>query len=165
MNGPVDYHVKPIGKVCAATGEPLTPGSSVYSVLVEQDGESVRLDYQPSAWEGSPPGTIGQWRAIVPFPEENKPKPLDAHTLLEHFQQLLEDANPAQEKLCYVISLLLLQKRRLSLDGTRLDGDIAYLQLSGSRGEGPFEVRDQQLTADEINSLQTHLVAEIKTAA
>ncbi|MCA9075576.1 MAG: hypothetical protein KDA93_11125 [Planctomycetaceae bacterium] len=161
----MEYHVKPIGKACAATGEPLEPGSVVYSVLVDLEGETIRLDYQPSAWEGPPPGMIGQWRAIVPLPEEDKPKPLDAHTLLEHFQKLLEDANPAQEKLCYVLALLLLQKRRLTLDGTRVDGDFAYLELSGSRGEGPFEVRDQQLTADEVTSLQSHLMAEIKTAA
>ena len=161
----MDYHVKPIGKNCAATGEPLVPGSLVYSVLVEEDGELYRLDYLPQSWQGSPPGMIGQWRTIVPKPEDNKPKPLDTNSLMEHFQQLLEDANPAQEKLCYVISLLLLQKRRLSLDGTRLEGDNAYLQLTGSRGEGPFEVRDQQLTAEEINSLQTHLMTQMNTAA
>lgn len=161
----MEYHVKPIGKVCAATGAPLEPGSIVYSVLVEQEGETLRLDYRPESWEGPPEGMIGQWRAVVPFPEDDKPKPLDAHGLLEHFQQMLEDANPAQEKLCYVMALLLLQKRRLTLDGTRVDGDVAYLELSGSRGEGPFEVRDQQLTADEVTSLQAHLTAEIKTAA
>ncbi len=161
----MDYYVKPIGKVCAATGEPLTPGAVVYSVLVERDGESLRLDYQPAAWNGPPLGTIGQWRAVVPQPESKKPKQLDPNSLLEHFQSLLEDVNPVQQKLCYVMALLLLQKRRLSLDGTRLDGDIAYLQLTGSRGEGPFEVRDQQLSAQEVASLQSHLTTEITQAA
>ncbi len=161
----MDYHVKPIGKVCAATGKPLTPGAVVYSVLAERAGETVRLDYEPTAWTGPPAGTIGLWRAVVPRPENDRPKQLDPNNLLEHFQLLLEDANPAQQKLCYVMALLLLQKRRLSLDGTRLDADIAYLQLTGSRGEGPFEIRDQQLSANEIASLQSHLFAEIKTAA
>ncbi len=161
----MDYRVKPIGKICAATGEPLLPGTVVHSVLVEREGETVRLDYSEEGWDGPPAGTIGQWRAVVPQPADDKPKPLDVETLLDSFQQLLEDANPAQEQMCYVMALLLLQKRRLSLDGSRLDGDIAYLELSGSRGEGPFEVRDQQLTADEITALQAHLTEQLKTAA
>ncbi len=161
----MDYRVKPIGKICAATGEPLEPNATVQSVLVERDGETVRLDYSEEGWDGPPEGTIGQWRAVVPPPADDKPKPLDVETLLEHFQQLLEDANPAQAQMCYVMALLLLQKRRLSLDGSRLDGDIAYLELSGSRGEGPFEVRDQQLSADEITALQAHLTEQLKTAA
>jgi len=161
----MDYRIKPIGKTCAATGEPFSPGQSVHSVLAERGGETVRLDYSEEGWQGPPEGTIGYWRAVVPPPENEKPKPLDAETLLEHFQLLLEDANPAREQLCYVMALLLLQKRRLSLDGSRIDGEIAYLQLSGSRGEGPFEVRDQQLSAEEIASLQGHLTDQLKAAA
>ena len=36
-------------------------------------------------------------------------KPLDADALMRYFEQLCEDANPAQEKFAYVLSLLLLQ--------------------------------------------------------
>ena len=161
----MEYRVKPISKTCAVTGEPLTPGAIVHSVLVEHEGETVRLDFSQVGWNGPPSGTIAQWRATVPPPADDKPKPLDADSLLDHFQQMLEDANPAQEQLCYVMALLLLQKRRLSLDGSRIDGDIAYLQLSGSRGEGPYEVRDQQLAADEVASLQIRLTDQLKTAA
>ncbi|MGE4000712.1 MAG: hypothetical protein AB7I48_10865 [Planctomycetaceae bacterium] len=161
----MDFRVSPIGKTCAATGRPLQPGAVVHSVLVERDGDTIRFDYSADGWKGPPPGTIGQWRAVVPHPADDKPKPLDTEALLEYFQRLLEDANPAQEQMSYVLALLLLQKRRLSLDGSRIDGDVAYLLLSGSRGEGPFEVRDQQLTATEISSLQIQLTDRLQAAA
>jgi ParB-like chromosome segregation protein Spo0J len=77
--------------------------------------------------------------------------------MLRYFEQLVEDANLTQEKLAYVLALYLLQRRRLRLDGSRAEGDRQLLQLSGTRGEGPWEIRDQQLSADEVARLQTEL--------
>ena len=160
----MDYHLKPMGKTCAATDALLEPGTLVHSVLVERDGETIRLDYSTQGWDGPPEGTIGHWRSLVPEPEAERPKPLDPDGLLEQFERMTEDANPAQEKLCYVIALLLMQKRRLQLEGTRRDGDIAYLQFIGQRGEGPFEVREQQLTGEEIASVQSSLNQHLHAA-
>jgi hypothetical protein len=160
----MDYHLKPIGKTCAATDAPLEPGAEVHSVLLERDGETVRLDYSTDGWSGPPEGTIGYWRCAVPEPETEKRKPLDPDSLLEQFERMTEDANPAQEQLLYVIALLLMQKRRLQLEGTRQDGDIAYLQFIGQRGEGPFEVRDQQLTGEEIAAVQASLNQHLHAA-
>lgn len=160
----MDYRLKPIGKTCAATEAPLEPGSVVHSVLIEQDGETVRLDYCEDGWQGPPEGMIAHWRCTVPEAESEKPKPLDPDALLEHFERMLEDANPAQQQLCYVIALLLMQKRRLQLEGTRYDGEIAWLEFIGQRGEGPFEVRDQQLTGEEIARLQATLTQHLGAA-
>lgn len=165
MGEAMDFRVSPIGRTCSATGRALRPGEAVHSILIERDGEIVRCDYSNDGWEGPPAEAIGYWRTVVPLPVDDKPKPLNTDALLEYFQQLVEDANPAQEQMAYVLSLLLLQKRRLSLDGVRVDGDVSYLLLSGTRGEGPFEVRDQQLTATEITSLQAQLTRQLSAAA
>lgn len=157
----MDYHVKPLGRTCAATGEPLVPGSVCRSVLVERDGEQVRLDFSEVGWSGPPPGMVGQWRVVVPEPERTGRRPLDTEALLRYFEQLSESPNPVQETFRYVIALLLLQKRRLQLDGTRHDGDIEYLQLIGSHSEGPFEVRNQHLSDEEITNLQNELSAQL----
>jgi hypothetical protein len=161
----MDYRLKPIGKTCAATDVPLEPGSRVHSVLIDQDGALVRLDYCQQAWEGPPQDTIAHWQCTVPRPESDKPRPLDADTLLEHFERMIEDANPARQQLCYVIALLLMQKRRLQLERTRYDGETAWLEFVGQRGEGPFEVRDQQLTGEEIAELQQTLSRHLGAAA
>jgi hypothetical protein len=157
----MEYQVKSIGKTCAATGQALAPGSQCYSVLVEENGQHVRKDYAPAAWTGPPAGALGYWKATVPQPEQNKPKPLDADALMRYFEQLLEDVNPAQEKLKYVLALLLLQKRRMKIEGSRRDGDIEYIQFIGSQGEGPYEVRDQQLDEAEIEQLQVELNSQL----
>lgn len=153
----MDYHLKSIGKTCAATGQELTPGSECYSVLVEENGQHVRKDFAAAAWTGPPVGTLAFWKATVPTPEQRKPHPLDADALMRYFEQLSEAANPAQEKLKYVLALLLLQKRRLKIEGSRRDGEIELIQFVGSHGEGPYEVRNQQLQEAEISRLQAEL--------
>jgi hypothetical protein len=71
--------------------------------------------------------------------------------------QLTEQAAPPEQKLRYVVALLLLQKRRLKLDGSRMEGDREVLEFTGARGEGQFEVPDCQLADEEIEGLQDQL--------
>lgn len=157
----MSYRVKSMGKTCAGTGEPLVPGTRVHSVLVDRGHEQVRLDFSEAGWNGPPEGTIGHWKCIVPEPVASGPKPLDTEAMFRFFEDSAEDQNPTQEKFRYVVALLLLQKRRLQLEGSRQDGDIEYLQLVGSRSEGPFEVRDQHLQPEEIQQLQADLNAHL----
>ena len=153
----MNYQVKPIGTLCEATGEKLIPGSACHSVLLEREGKVIRLDYAEESWTGAPESCIASWRTIVPAADDSKPRPLDPDALFRCFEQMTEDANPAQEKLRYVLALLLTQKRRLKIDHTRQTDENDILELIGSQGEGPFEVQDQDLTADEMQQLQTDL--------
>lgn len=153
----MDYRFKPISKTCAGTGEPLVPGSECYSALVDRNGVLERLDFSSTGWQGLPPNGIGYWKCTVPEPEQQHAAVTDPETLLSYFEQLLEAPNAQQERLAYVLALLLLQRRRLQLDSSVQRDQVEYLQLSGSRGEGPFEVRDQQLSQAEISQLQSLL--------
>ncbi|MBD3676098.1 MAG: hypothetical protein HUJ26_21525 [Planctomycetaceae bacterium] len=159
----MDYQVKPVGKTCAATGEPLAPGERCHSVLIEEQGEVVRFDYSSEGWPGTPPeGFLAHWQTTIPEEEQSdQPQQLDGETLFEFFEQIIEDANPAQEKIKYVLALLLMQKKRLKLERSDVDGEQTFLRLSGSQGEGPFLIRDQQLSNDEIQQLQLELTATI----
>lgn len=157
----MDYQLKPVGKTCSVTGKPLEPGSLCHSVLLEQDGEPVRLDYSAEGWNGPPEGAVGYWKCLVPVPTPTHAAALDADQLMRYFEQLSEDAQPAQEKFRYVLALLLLQKRRLRIEGSRRDGEIEYLQVAGTHGEGQFEVRDHQLASEEIQQLQQNLDAHL----
>lgn len=50
--------------------------------------------------------------------------------------------------------LLLLQRRRLRLDGTKTIDEQEFLEVTGTRGEGTFLVPDQQLNDTEVQELQ-----------
>lgn len=119
------------------------------------------MDFSEAGWKGPPEGTVGHWMCIVPEPASTGSKPLDTEALFRFFEDTAEDQNPIQEKFRYVVALLLLQKRRLQLEGSRTDGEIEYLQLVGSRSEGPFEVRDHHLKQEEIKQLQNELSSHL----
>ncbi|QDT97388.1 hypothetical protein [Gimesia aquarii] len=157
----MDYHLKPLGKSCSATGKEFTPGETVHSVIVEQNGQLVRLDYSHDAWDGPPEGAVGEWKLQVPEPTSQGPKKVDADALMQYFEQLYENPNQIQEKFLYVLALFLVQKRRLKLDGSRNEDQTSYLQLSGTHGEGNFEIRDQSLEESEIEQLQQQLNTQL----
>ena len=158
----VDYHLKSIGKTCAGTGERLEAGSTCHSVLVERNGALLRLDYSEEGWKGPPEDSVGEWLALVPN-DTPKPKVIDTEALMRYFEQLSEDPNPAHEQMHYVLALLLLQKRRLKIDGQRTDEyGNEFLQVIGSKSEGPYEVADQDLSEQEIANLQATLNARLE---
>lgn len=158
----MDYQFKPLGKKCAATGAELAPGSICHSALFDEDGELQRLDYSEQGWSGPPPGAVATWTCLVPVPVQTKKKnPLDPAVLMSYFEQLMEAGNPLQEKLRYILALLLIQKKRLRCDGTRQEGEESYLQLAGAQGEGAYEIRDLQLDDEEMFELQRELNAHL----
>ena len=154
----MEYQFRPIGKKCAGTGAELVPGSVCHSVLVERaGGELDRLDFSEAGWKGPPEGTVGYWKCQVPKAAEVRREPLDTNALMTCFDQLTEEANPARDGLRYILALLLMKKRRLRLETSRLEGEEEYLQLAGAQGEGVFEVRDPHPTDYEIQQWQREL--------
>ncbi len=159
----MDYHLKPLGKVCAATGQPLAPGMLVHSVLVERQGELARLDYSPEGWTGEPPYSIGAWRTMVPLPSAAESQRLNLEQVQRYFEHLSAEASPSNEPYRYVMALLLLQKRRMRLDDARGEGEDEFLCLSGMHGEGTFEVRNLRLSSEDTQQLQDGLRQQLAT--
>ena len=130
-------------------------------MLVNQEGELNRLDYSAEGWVGPPVGTVGQWQSDVPNVETTA-RTVDPDALLAYFEQVLEDANPGRSKSrmswrCTSCSGV------IETGSARTDDDGQFLQLVGSRGEGPFEVRDQQLSDDVIKRLQAEIHVAMQT--
>lgn len=161
----MEYSFKSIGRTCAASGVELTPGTLCRSALVERDGRFERLDYALPAWPGPPEGTIGHWRTRVPASAVPQARRLDADELMRQFERLEETGHEQVRRLRYVLALLLLQKKRLELEGSRTDDDCDYLILAGGKGEGPFEVRDERLGPEEIGAIQRELIAQMTAEA
>ena len=153
----MDYQFGPLGKTCAASGKPLCPGDRCVSALVEQAGHLVRLDFLEEHWPGEPPHSMGSWKFQVPLATAQQQRLLETDSLFRFFEQMLEDANPGLDRLRYVAGLALLQRRRIKLDGSRREGNQEFLVFLGQRGEGPFEVVDQQLSADDMAALEAEL--------
>ncbi len=155
----MDYSLKPLSKTCAATGQPLEPGTLCYSVLIEGNGRYERIDYSPEGWSGVPEGAVGVWRTEVPEPEVKSPGFMDLDNLFDLFSQFTEEANEHQRKLRYVLALLLIRKKRLILEETLEGPDGNVMVLLGAQGEGTFEIIEEQLSEFEIARMQAEIEA------
>lgn len=159
----MDYHLKPLGKTCAATGKPLAPGSVCHSVIVERDGSLVRLDFSDEGWTGPPQPHLGYWKVDVPPAVDPKNVRIDPEAALRYFEQLSEEASPSHERTRYTLALVLLQQRRLKLENIRFEDETEILELSGLHGEGNFEVVNYHLADAEIQELQAAVKIQLAT--
>lgn len=153
----MDFNIRPVAKSCAQTGKPFLPGDVCWSVLMEQDGRLVRLDYSIEAWQGPPAGAIGHWRCVIAESSDGGRVKLDADSLFDYFVQLSDSPNLVQQQYRYVLSLLLLRKRRLILEEVFQADDRSWMRMVGSGGEGPFDVPEEELSEDQIQRLQNQL--------
>lgn len=157
----LDYQFGAHARTCAASGKPLGPGERCVSALVEQNGRLVRMDFLETHY-AEPPNTVGSWRFQIPEATPAQLRAAETDALWRYFEQLTEDANPGLEQIRYVLALSLLQRRRLKLDGTRSEGKRDLLIFLGAKGEGPYEVQDQQLSEDEMNTLRAEMTRQIQ---
>ena len=161
----MDFNIRPISKVCAATGELLVAGSECWSVLFDEHGKTVRPDYSLAGWTGPPDAAVGYWRCEVPAETGTGPQLIDPDSLFDYFVQLCESPNTLEQDYQYVLALLLLRKRRLILDQTIEIDDRPVMRLNGSGGEGPFDVQERELTEQQILQLQDQLFGGTAKAA
>ena len=153
----MDYQLRPLSKNCASSGLPLTGGSDCWSVIMEEDGKLVRHDYSSQSWEGPPENALGFWKSEVPASMGSEKPKLDPDSLFDYFVQLSDSPNTAEQDFLYVLSLLLLRKKRLILEETITVDDQPAMKLIGHGGEGPFEVVERSLTDEQIADLQEQL--------
>ncbi len=125
---------------CASTGASMPPGTPCRSVLVpaeedDADGKPAaspfrRVDVSEPAWEAGdrPAGVFSHWRSRVPDATAPRREPLDLAGLLELLAKLAEDENAdhGRSAFRFVLALLLMRRRMLRLDDTRVDGDATF---------------------------------------
>lgn len=153
----MDFSIRPVSKSCAISGESLPPGARCWSVLTEVDGKLVRQDISEDAWEGPPENSLGHWQVEIPEDPNAGKRRLDTESLFEYFVQLCEAPNQVELDYQYVLALLLMRKRRLILDASITLDDHPAMRLIGSGGEGPFEVRERELSDEQVAQLQQQL--------
>ncbi|MFI4917125.1 MAG: hypothetical protein ACIAS6_11545 [Phycisphaerales bacterium JB060] len=149
--------------ICAATGEPLTPGDRIVSILVIEPGEgSHRLDAREAAWNDGwrppPRGASGGevvaiWRGVMPTPKDKADaRPVDDEDLVALFDQIAEPQDVQAIELRYVLAWMLVRRRRLRLEGQRRD-QLRVRRVTATGGyidDAPIEVEDPGLDEDQL---------------
>lgn len=169
--------------LCAATQRPLEAGEEVITVLVEPAevaaGEGAgeqpapasvgfqRLDYSLDAWEAGarpPEGsqTFAYWRSVQPEGGKARSQVVSDEELVELFVRSGEVHDERQVVFRYLLALLLIRRRLLSVLSTqREDGrDVMQARLRG-RPEQTLRIADPGLDEETLLAETEALVAVI----
>ncbi len=144
---------------CAASGDALTPGERIVSVLLhEVQGGSQRRDAAEAQWDGgwrpsAESEVIAIWRGHMPEPKaaENA-RPVDDEDLVALFEQIAEPADDRAVELRYVLAWMLIRRRRLRFEGQR-DATLQVRRVSATGAlldTSPIEVADPGLDEDQL---------------
>jgi len=149
-----NFDIKRNARKCCQTEKAFRPGESFYSELIEtEDGSLLRRDYAADQWKGMSNNSIGWWKQIVPELESGKIYWAPDEVLISYFKSLA--AQPSQADAAFVMSLLMVQKKLLTMEETSNDQSKQVLRNRKS-GE-VFEIEQQIITPERIGELEQQL--------
>jgi hypothetical protein len=152
----LDFDVKRCTRRCAKTEREFRSGETIYSVLVPEGSDVVRLDYAEEAWEGAPENAIGWWIGKMPSHDSKKVTWAPNDVMLHFFREL--ENNPDQIELRYVLCLLMIRRRILREEGSQRDEEgREILQVHCPQDDSQHQVLAQLPEPEKAVELQAAL--------
>lgn len=147
---------RPLGQ-CAGTGKIIEPEEEYFAALVETDEGLERKDFCAEFWQQNQPGVYCFWKSKMPLPNQKKKMFIDDDMLMAFFERLAAETDPDKINFRFVLTLVLMRKRKLKYDNSRSeDGkEIWQLKIAG-RGE-TVEVVNPHLTEEKIEELSSQI--------
>jgi hypothetical protein len=153
----LDFEVRSCSRTCSETQRSLQPGDVYFSVLIEQETELLRHDYSAEVWGGPPDECLGWWRSRIPESENTSPKLAPADVMLNLFVAL--EKRPQEFSLRYMLGLLLLRRRVLRCEETRLHADGGeVLSLFCPRRNEDYELTVAEPDDQEAEAIQQRMI-------
>lgn len=159
---------------CGLTGSLLRPGDHVVTALFEKDGEEglERRDYLADAWTQGPRprGVFAFWRGTVPDPSAKPRALIDSESVMSIFESLADDDDPRRQLFRYLLALVLVRKRMLSIVDSRPgENGRGSVMLVRPRGAAPeaahIEVIDPGVDEASVAEATEQLEAVLRSDA
>lgn len=157
----MDWNIRERAAFCTATGKPFKEGDVFYTMLFEEKGELVRKDLSEEAWtlRNDNIHPLSFWRSIFKeIPQEEK-EALRREDAESELRKLLDQNKPENEKLCYLLALLLERKRIFRAREHATLNDQPVIIYEHSETQETFVVPEKNFRLSEVEALQSELKA------
>lgn len=148
-----DWEIKkPLGQ-CCGTGRPFEIGEEFFAALVETPQGLERRDFSAAFWNEQKPAVYCFWKSRMPSPEQKKRLFIDDEMLMAFFERLAEETEPEKIHFRFVLTLILMRKRRLKYDGCAFENgrEVWSVRIAGQ--DRLEKVINPQLTEEQIEGL------------
>jgi len=147
---------KPLGQ-CYGTSRKIEYGEEYFATLVETDQGLQRLDFCSEYWEREKPAVFCYWKTRLPHPDQKKHIFVDDEMLMAFFERLAEETEQEKINFRFVLTLVLMRKRRLKYDSSKLEDEKEIWRLRVA-GEKQFvEVINPHLNEEQIEQLSSQI--------
>ena len=148
---------RPAG-TCAATGKPIQAGDKFHAALRETPTGFERLDISTDAWADFPKtDLLASWQTTMPAAEAKKKIFVDDEVLLELFERLADASEPAKLNFRFVLGLILMRKRLLIYENTRVDGEKEFWTVRRRGRDGNLDLLNPRLDEQQITEVSQQL--------
>jgi hypothetical protein len=147
---------KPLGR-CWGMGKKIEYGEEYFATLVETEQGFERRDFCTDYWQEEKPDVFCYWKTKLPHPDQKKQVFVDDEMLMAFFERLEKETEQERINFRFVLALVLMRKRRLRYDSSRMEADKEIWRLRIT-GEKEFvEVINPHLDEEQIEQLSSQI--------
>jgi len=147
---------KPLGQ-CYGTGRKIEYGKEYFGALVETGEGLQRRDFCADYWEKEKPNVFCYWKTRLPHPNQKKQIFVDDEMLLAFFERLGKETEQEKVNFRFVLALILMRKRRLKYDATRVEDAKEIWRLRIVAEKQIVEVINPHLDEEQIEQLSSQI--------
>jgi hypothetical protein len=147
---------KSVGK-CAGTGKIIEPGEEYFAALVETEQGLIRQDFSAQSWNDSKPAVYCFWKTKMPRPDQKKKIFVDDDMLFSFFERLASETDMERLNFRFVLTLILMRKRKLKYDSTRTEDGHEFWRLRITGTEQYVDVLNPHLDQNQVEQLSGQL--------
>lgn len=152
-----DWDIKKTLGHCYGTDQEIEVGQQYFAALVETEDGFERRDYCADFWVENTPQAYCFWKTKMPDPEKKRDIFIDDEMLMVFFERLAEETDQDKINFRFVLTLILMRKRKLKYDSSEVKDGKEIWQLKVT-GQGRIvEVVNPNLTEDQITELSTQM--------
>ncbi len=153
---------KPLGQ-CYGTGRKIEYGEEYFGALLETGEGLQRQDFCADYWEKEKPNVFCYWKTRLPHPNQKKQIFVDDEMLLAFFERLGKETEQEKVNFRFVLALILMRKRRLKYDATRVEDGNEIWRLRIVSEKQIVEVINPHLDEEQIEQLSSQIGQILQT--
>jgi hypothetical protein len=147
---------KPLGQ-CSGTGKEIGPGDEYIGALIETSEGLERRDFCLGYWQANRPTVYCHWKSKMPLPDQKKQIFVDDEMLVAFFERLEKETDPEKLNFRFVLALVLMRKRKLKYDSTRIESDNEIWRLKITGVDEFAEVLNPQIDDEQVEQLSSQI--------
>jgi hypothetical protein len=156
-----DWDIKPRGDCCERCETPFADQQPYHTVLFFGEEGYARTDMCQTCWEqNAETSSYSAWQGVFRMPPPPAEEPLKKETAETLLRKLMEDDDPGQKNVIYILAVMLERKRILVERSVQREGGEVRTRVYEHRETGEsFLVPDPHLGFDALETVQEQVIA------